>query len=169
MNSDVFKRISLLAVIVLLLLGFLMLFTFDVIKVDWVSFMKIQPAAQPMEHPLPVPVDSVPVEGAAYIPGMGAPVNPVPADAVSVARGSELFRINCMMCHGPEGKGNGPVAAYLQNKPADLSGVAVQSLSDGAIFMVISTGVPGKMPALNENLLVRERWDVVNYVRTLKK
>jgi mono/diheme cytochrome c family protein len=35
--------------------------------------------------------------------------------------------------------------------------------------MVISGGVADKMPALNENLTVRERWDVVNYVRTLQK
>jgi len=28
--------------------------------------------------------------------------------------------------------------------------------------------VPDRMPALNENLTVRERWDVVNYIRTLK-
>jgi mono/diheme cytochrome c family protein len=146
-----------------------MLFTYDVIKIDWVSFMKIQPAAQPMEHPLPVPVDSVPVEGAAYVPGMGAPVNPVSTDAVSIARGRELYQINCSLCHGPQGTGNGSIATYLTNKPADLTGLGVQSQSDGAIFMIISVGVPGKMPPLNENLLVRERWDVVNYVRTLKK
>ena len=169
MNSDLFKRISLLAVVVLLLLGFLMLFSYDVIKIDWVSFMKIQPASQPMEHPLPVPTDSIPIDGAAYVLAEGVPVNPVPADAASLTRGAELFRINCMLCHGPEGEGNGPISTYLQNKPANLSGVAVQALSDGGIFMIISQGVPGKMPALNENLLVRERWDVVNYVRTLKQ
>ena len=41
----------------------------------------------------------------------------------------------------------------------------------GALLMVDDahgTGVPGKMPALNENLTERERWDVVNYIRTLK-
>jgi mono/diheme cytochrome c family protein len=34
--------------------------------------------------------------------------------------------------------------------------------------MVITNGMPGAMPALNENLTVRERWDVVNFIRTLK-
>jgi mono/diheme cytochrome c family protein len=62
------------------------------------------------------------------------------------------------------------VAAFLESKkPANLTGPLVQSLSDGAIFLVISGGKPGAMPALNENLTVRERWDVVNYVRTLQK
>ncbi len=34
--------------------------------------------------------------------------------------------------------------------------------------MTITNGIPGYMPSLNENLTVRERWDVVNFVRTLK-
>lgn len=121
-----------------------------------------------MEDPLPVPAQSIPIEGPASIPNMGAPTNPVPADAVSIARGAELFRINCTQCHGVDGKGTGPVAAFLKNKPADLTGPVVSSISDGAIFLTITNGVPGKMPPLNENLLVRERWDVVNYVRTLQ-
>jgi mono/diheme cytochrome c family protein len=167
MNSEWFKRVTILGALVIVLLGGLFLFSYDVIKVDWVSFMEIQPSYRPMQDPLPVPADSIPVEGPAFIPGMGAPVNPVAADAVSVGRGAELFNINCSLCHGVSGQGNGPVATYLKNKPADLTGVAVQSLSDGAIFMVITGGVQGKMPALNENLTVRERWDVVNFVRTL--
>ena len=60
------------------------------------------------------------------------------------------------------------VASFLHNKPADLTNPAVQFLSDGAIFLTITNGIPGFMPALNENLTVRERWDVVNFVRTLK-
>ena len=32
--------------------------------------------------------------------------------------------------------------------------------------LLSATGVPNSMPALNENLTVRERWDVVNYLRT---
>jgi mono/diheme cytochrome c family protein len=168
MKSDLFKRISLLVGVAILLLGFISLFAYDLIKIDWVSFMEIQPAFQPMYAPLPIPADSIPVEGPAYIAALGAPANPVPVDAASIARGTELFRINCIQCHGQAGKGDGPVSIYLKNKPANLTGLAVQSLSDGAIFMTISNGVQGKMPALNENLTVRERWDVVNYVRTLK-
>jgi mono/diheme cytochrome c family protein len=165
---ELFKRLSILAGVAVLLLGFISLFTYDVIKIDWVSFMKIQPAFQPMSHPLPVPADSVPVDGSVFVPSMGVPANPVTANAASVARGAELFRINCSQCHGPQAKGDGPVSIYLQNKPADLTSLPVQALSDGGIFLTISQGIQGKMPALNENLIVRERWDVVNFVRTLK-
>lgn len=168
--SNVLKRFAVLFAVVAVLSGIMMLFTYDVIKIQWPSFMSIQPSFQPMEDPLPVPPRSIPVEGPAYIPNLGAPKNPIPADQASVARGAELFHINCTICHGEGGKGDGPVAPFLQNKkPADLTSPAVQFLSDGAIFMVITNGKPGAMPPLNENLTVRERWDVVNYVRTLGK
>jgi mono/diheme cytochrome c family protein len=100
---------------------------------------------------------------------MGAPGNPVEADPTSVARGAELYTINCVPCHGAEGGGNGPVAAFLQErKPADLTSAVVTSLSDGAIFLTISNGKLPFMVPMNENLTVRERWDVVNYLRTLQ-
>jgi mono/diheme cytochrome c family protein len=36
-------------------------------------------------------------------------------------RGPDLYRAHCAACHGPEGKGNGPAAAALRTKPADLT------------------------------------------------
>jgi mono/diheme cytochrome c family protein len=143
--------------------------TYDVIKIDWPSFMEIQPSYRQMENPLPVPEQSIPIEGPIAIPGMGAPENPTTADEASLARGKELFTINCQMCHGLTGQGNGTIAPFLINfKPANLTTDVVQSKSDGSIFLTISNGLEGRMPALNENLTVSERWDVVNYVRTLK-
>jgi mono/diheme cytochrome c family protein len=149
--------------------GILMLFTYDVIKLDWISFMEIQPSYKPMEEPLPVPPSSIPVEGAAYVPGLGSPVNPVEADEVSIQRGSELYQLNCVICHGEEGMGDGVIGTFFTNKPANLTAPTVQALDDGAIFLVISNGKEGRMPPLNENFNVRERWDLVNFVRTLAK
>jgi mono/diheme cytochrome c family protein len=161
-------RLLLIGLAAVFLVGVLLLFSYDVIKIDWISFMEIQPSFKPMENPLPVPLDSIPIEGAAYVPGMGAPVNPIASDEVSRTRGAQLFNINCSHCHGVSGHGDGPIAPFLEKqKPADLTSAAVQNLSDGAIFLTISNGVPGFMPALNENLMVRDRWDIVNYVRTL--
>ena len=150
------------------LFGIILLFTYDVIKIEWVSFMEIQPSYKPMEDPLPIPERSIPVEGAIAIPGLGAPENPAVADEVSLARGAELYAIHCQMCHGPAGLGNGSIAPYLINyKPANLTTEVVQSKSDGSFFLTISNGIEGRMPALNENLTVPERWDVVNFIRTL--
>ena len=164
------KRLTILLVVLSapLILG--LMFTYEVIKIDWISFMEIQPSFMAQEAPLPLPKDSIPIEGAAYVPGMGSPVNPVAADDVSLSRGKQLYGIHCNLCHGPAAQGNGPLAAFLQpRRPANLTEGNAQTGSDGAMFMVISNGVPGGMPALRENLNVRERWDVVNYVRTLQK
>jgi len=151
------------------LFGVMMLFTYDVIKIDWPSFMEIQPSFKNMENPLPPPGRSIPIEGAISIPGMGAPENPTAADESSVTRGAELFSIHCSQCHGATGEGNGSVAPFLMKfKPANLTTDVAQSKSDGSIFLTISDGLDGRMPALNENLTVSERWDVVNFIRTLK-
>jgi mono/diheme cytochrome c family protein len=184
-----FKQLIGVFAVILLIIGALAIFAFDVIKIDWISFMEIQPsyAVQELdmktgEGPLPVPAQSIPVEGAAYIPANGAPTNPVPADEVSIARGAQIFSTNCVMCHGIDGKGSGTVAAFLvKKKPADLTSVLIQSKSDGTLFLSISNGIfnpnntlfpdikfSGQMPPMNDNLSVRERWDVVNYIRTLK-
>jgi len=75
--------------------------------------------------------------------------------------------INCQMCHGEGGQGNGPIAANIVNKPANLTLDVTQSKSDGSLFLTISNGVLGRMPPMNENLTVRDRWDLVNFIRTL--
>ncbi len=151
------------------LFGVMMLFTYDIIKIEWPSFMEIQPSYKPMEKPLLPPPRSIPVEGPAYISLDMPPENPVPADEISIARGAELFNINCTMCHGETGQGNGQIAPFLMNKkPADLTSETIQSKPDGDLFLTISNGKPNTMPALNENLTVRERWDVINYIRTLR-
>ncbi len=158
-----------LLLIVIVLVGILSLFTYDIIKIDWVSFMEIQPSFRPMENPLPVPPDSIPIEGAAYTLGMGVPDNPIYPDDTSIQRGAELYRINCVPCHGAKGSGDGVVGTFFANKPADLTGVYVQHLSDQALFYVISNGVTGRMPPLNENLAVDERWDLVNFIGAINQ
>jgi mono/diheme cytochrome c family protein len=42
-------------------------------------------------------------------------------------KGPDLYRAHCAACHGPDGKGGGPVAPSLQVKPADLTKLAKNS------------------------------------------
>lgn len=166
--SVIVRRLAMIFVAAGIAFAVILLFTFDIIKIEWPSFMEIQPSYRQMENPLPVPQQSIPIEGPVAIPGRGAPENPTAADDASIARGAELYAINCKMCHGQTAEGNGPIAPFLANKPANLTSPVVQSKSDGSIFLTITNGVTGKMPALNENFIVSERWDLVNYIRTLK-
>jgi mono/diheme cytochrome c family protein len=167
----VLKRLILVLGLVLVPMLGILLFTYDIIKIDWISFMEIQPSFSAQEDPLPMPARSVPVQGAAYIAELGAPANPVPADENSIARGKAQYEITCTICHGATGKGNGPFAVFLQpKKPVNLLEGRPLNLSDGEIFMTITNGVQGAMPPLKENLPTAEmRWDVVNYVRSLQK
>jgi mono/diheme cytochrome c family protein len=93
--------------------------------------------------------------------------NPIAADGGSVASGGALFAANCALCHGESGEGDGPAAAELDPKPADLHEAHVQELSDGALFYIISHGRPQTpMPPWENVLDVEQRWHVVNFLRT---
>jgi mono/diheme cytochrome c family protein len=164
----IIRRLAMIFAAAGLAFAVMLFFTYDIIKIEWPSFMEIQPSFDAQEDPLPVPARSIPIDGPVSIPNLGAPENPVPADEVSIQRASNLYVINCAMCHGPSGEGNGQIAALLANKPANLTSLITQSKTDGALFMTITNGVEGKMPPMVENLTVRDRWDLVNYIRTLK-
>jgi mono/diheme cytochrome c family protein len=90
--------------------------------------------------------------------------NPVRADAASVARGRRIFEASCVSCHGVRGKGDGPAAAGLPARPADLALMAPQH-SDGDLAWKIAEG-RGPMPSWKRTLGASEIWDVVNYLKT---
>jgi mono/diheme cytochrome c family protein len=147
-------------------------FTYDVIKINWASGMEDQPAIQAQQAPRKwAPAESVPFVGPSVPRDGKLPSNPVPADAVSLDRGQQLFATTCAPCHGSAGRGDGPVTKFWKadaNRPADLTDPRVKEQSDGALYLTISQGY-GAMAPLNENLDVRSRWDIVNYVRSLGK
>lgn len=90
--------------------------------------------------------------------------NPLPPTADALKRGGNLFHRDCEQCHGKAGHGDGPLAASLVPRPADLASEQVQSQSDGAFFWKMTEG-RGVMPkaTLREN----EKWAVIDYLRTL--
>ena len=94
--------------------------------------------------------------------------NPVPASPASVARGGALFAIYCTPCHGAAGKGDGLVAAKFVSPPDITSSDLQKSRTDGYWHSYLSVG-GAVMPAFGEALSPEERWDVVNYVRSLAK
>lgn len=129
-----------------------------------------QPSFQPQEAPrLAAPAGSVPITGVEPVyqgvDGTGIN-NPIPRDEASIALGRGLYDINCAMCHGQQGRGDGAVAPAYVPPPADLTTSRVQGLSDGDIFLRITNGF-STMPAFRRQLAPEERWHIVNYVRTL--
>jgi len=93
--------------------------------------------------------------------------NPYPADPESVQRGHLVYVTNCIGCHGTTGAGDGPTAAALNPKPANLRIHMAQGHTDAQLFEWISQGVDGTaMPAFEGRLTDQQRWEVINYIRT---
>jgi mono/diheme cytochrome c family protein len=144
----------------------------------WDQDMVDQPSAKPQESPAPSASDSVPIVGGETVPapttkqGMDdakraavAVPNPVPASAESLARGAYLYQMNCLICHGKQGQGDGPVGLkYVTKSPRDLHDAYIQDQADGQLFFTLTRGRE-LMPFYRDALSVEERWDVINYVR----
>ncbi len=95
--------------------------------------------------------------------------NPIPMSAASVAAGETTFQANCVVCHGPDARGNGPMAQTLNPPPADLTASHVDAHTDGDMFGWIENGYPGSaMPGFSGQLSETEVWQLVNYVRSLR-
>ncbi len=121
-----------------------------------------QPSYKPYKPPvLPSPAGSVPVSGREQ----PAASNPVRQTPDSVARGADLFRINCVICHGQSSARPGPVGSKLKPPPPGLGHDMVQGVTDAAIFKAVTEGF-GRMPPFRDKLTPLERWDLVNFVRT---
>ncbi len=144
------------------------LLAYDVIKIPFPTQMANQESIAYEQGPRKAaPADAVPIQGPVLIAGQPATA-PLPATADSIQRGKVLFGIVCAVCHGPSGNGVSPISGFFNPKPVDLTSGTVQSLSDNEIYLVITQGF-GLMPSMAENLDRDQRWDVINYVRTLKK
>ncbi len=159
-----------LIIIGLLLLPFLvgLLLTYQIIRIRFPTDMAYSPAVGYQDGPRLGPAaGAVPVQGQAVIPGE-IPANPVPADTVSQQRGQILYNIQCALCHGDSGRGDGSLAHYFSPPPADLTKAQASAEFDASEYLAILQGF-GQMPSLAENLTTRERWDIVNYTHKLVK
>lgn len=143
-----------------------LLFTYEIIKIPWLTDMADQPSVGYQEGPRILPPEgAVPVQGPSLII-QEFPVNLVDSDEVSLQRGAILYDIHCQLCHGSQGHGDGPLAQYFDRTPQNLTTSQITAEFDGSVYLTILQGF-GQMPSLAENLTPRERWDVINYVRTL--
>lgn len=93
--------------------------------------------------------------------------NPTPVSEVSLANGHKYYQINCAVCHGDKGIGDGLATKYgMVGVPPLALGDAKDKRSDGYIFGIIRNG-RGLMPPYNR-IEEMDRWDVVNYIRALQ-
>ena len=94
--------------------------------------------------------------------------NPITSTPESIGAGQKTYSKTCAMCHGKAGDADGPAVIELNIHPARLSDPRMANESDGALFWKITTGKK-PMPAYGKRLSETDRWNLVNYIRTLPK
>lgn len=83
-------------------------------------------------------------------------------------RGKPIFDQRCAVCHGPQGRGDGPEAPFLSPRPASLISAATSVKTDVELLKSIANGKPRTaMPAWKDVLSEQERRDVLAYIRSL--
>jgi putative copper resistance protein D len=116
--------------------------------------------------PLPFRVDFSefpPAIAQAYPTTFYAPTQPY--SAPSVARGAPPYAQNCAVCHGADGRGDGPLANKLSIRPADLTEPHLFAHKVGDIYWWVSYGRDnGVMPGFADKLSPDERWDLINFL-----
>ena len=94
--------------------------------------------------------------------------NPVDATSESLARGKDLYDRDCAKCHGANGNGTGPSTQGINADPRKLwVWGSAGNAADGYLFSIISNGRTD-MPPWGLVLSESERWDLVNYVKSLE-
>ena len=94
--------------------------------------------------------------------------NQVAVSDASATAGKTLFAKTCAACHGKTGLGDGPKAKSLKTVPTDFTKAESQNQTDGEHFYKTKTG-RGDMPKYEGKLTDDDIWNIVNYLRTLKK
>ncbi|HEU0157583.1 MAG TPA: CopD family protein, partial [Stellaceae bacterium] len=89
-----------------------------------------------------------------------------PYAAASIVRGARFYARNCALCHGAGGNGDGPAAAGLAVRPANLTAPHLFAHTPGDLYWWISHGkADGAMPGFAGILGPADRWDTINFVR----
>ncbi len=94
-------------------------------------------------------------------------LNPIPNTVTSATAGEGIFLATCAACHGVDARGGGPEAGTTPVRPPSLVAGHLTQHTDGDLFYWITNGLPGGMPAWSSTLSETDRWNVVNYLRSL--
>lgn len=94
--------------------------------------------------------------------------NPLKNNPKATDEGKKLYTNMCVVCHGNKGRGDGIAGMTLKPRPTNLTQAFVQDQVDGEIFWKITEG-RAPMASYKELLTEEQRWQLVNYIRVLKK
>lgn len=93
--------------------------------------------------------------------------NPLSATAAVLDRGQTMYNTYCIVCHGPNGEGDGSVVPKFP-RPPSLQSDKVRGWSDGRIYHVVTMG-QNLMPSYASQVAPADRWALIQYIRALQK
>lgn len=93
--------------------------------------------------------------------------NPVSTSQESREEGKKIYALNCLVCHGEDGRGQGVAAQSFGKRVANLTNTQLRKKSDGDLFWKITEG-SWPMPAFwdGDSLSEEEIWHVIRYIRS---
>ena len=93
--------------------------------------------------------------------------NQMPPDIIAI--GKRQYEKTCVLCHGPQGGGEGSVVPKMTVRPPSLLSLKAINLTDGQLFHIIQEG-QGLMQGYHKQIREQKhKWAVVTYVRMLQK
>jgi mono/diheme cytochrome c family protein len=146
-------------------------------RFGWFSSMVDQRSIKPYAMPRPAVEGTIPVSGPAPTFDMSSAdrlVNPRTRTSESVNRGKFVYETYCLVCHGAAGHGDGPISSSAGGQFPGVRSVVndtVSRASDGYLYGVIVNATSmgrGLMPRYGDKVRGTDRWDLVNYIRTLQ-
>jgi len=87
----------------------------------------------------------------------------------NIAKGKNLYTINCMNCHGDHLDGNGPAGQYLNPKPRDLINDKFQAGdSPDKVYGTVSKGLKNTTMVGFSHIPKLDRWKIVHYILSIR-
>jgi len=97
--------------------------------------------------------------------GNGLPFN---ATMATLERGRERYQIQCAVCHGATGGGNGIATKYGLVGVASFNQQRIREMNDGEIYNTIVNG-KNSMLGYGSVIQVPDRWAIIAYIRALQR
>jgi mono/diheme cytochrome c family protein len=148
------------------------------VTLPWDKDMRDQPSTKPQDSVVETNQTSVPVGGKDHyeppkdiielvrtrLEAGRTLVNPVGRSPESLARGRQMYELHCQVCHGDQGRGDGPVGIKFVPQPMELNLDYVQLQPDGQLYYTISHGSIA-MPGYWQSISPEDRWHLINFIK----
>lgn len=123
-----------------------------------------------------IPKEATAAVGQTVAGGEGATVDiskiekPWEPNEAMAQHGAGVYKTNCAACHGASGAGDGPAGGSLVPPPRNfIEGKWKNGGDSVTLFKTIETGIPGTSMAPFAHLPARDRWGLVQYIRSITK